>query len=151
LDAFLLDSPVRNIGRIQMMHKVNFLGLVCGLVASIVGAATAQAPTPPKQLLQTDLKGVPGQEAMIFSVDFAPGQVLPWHMHPGGHELLYVVEGTLTVEDQNAKKVTLKPGEVNHIDPDVGHTARNEGSTPAKVIVIRVKDKDKPVAAPFQH
>jgi quercetin dioxygenase-like cupin family protein len=137
-----------------MTHK-NMLGLLCGLVASIavVGAAAAQAPNAPaaKQLLQTDLKGVPGQEAMMFAVEFAPGQALPWHMHPGGHELVYVLEGALTVEDQNAKKMTLKPGEVNHIDPDVGHTARNEGSTPTKIIVIRVKDKDKPVAAPFQH
>jgi quercetin dioxygenase-like cupin family protein len=138
-----------------MTHKINFLGLLCGLVASIavVGAASAQAPNAPtaKQLLQTDLKGVPGEEAMMFTVEFAPGQSLPWHLHPGGHELVYVVEGALTIEDQNAKKVILKPGEVNHIDPDVGHTARNDGSVPTKIVVIRVKDKDKPVAAPFQH
>jgi quercetin dioxygenase-like cupin family protein len=138
-----------------MTKDLNIIGLACGLVASfgVIGTAPAQAPNAPsaKQLLQTDLKGVPGEEAMIFVVEFAPGQSLPWHIHPGGHELLYALEGALTVEDQNAKKVIVKPGEVNHIDPDVGHTARNEGTVPAKVVVIRVKDKAKPIAAPFQH
>jgi len=138
-----------------MTQKFNIISLVCGLVASVgvIGAAPAQAPNAPaaKQLLQTDLKGVPGQEALMFVVEFAPGQSLPWHNHPGGHELLYTLEGALTIEDQNAKTVTLKPGDVNHIDPDVGHTVRNEGTAPAKVVVIRVKDKAKPIAAPFQR
>jgi quercetin dioxygenase-like cupin family protein len=29
-------------------------------------------------------------------------------MHPDGHELLYVVEGQLTFEDENQKKIVLK-------------------------------------------
>jgi quercetin dioxygenase-like cupin family protein len=140
-----------------MKQNINTLILVGGLVAGI-GAmggsvAQAQAPNAPtaKQLLQTDLKGVAGQEALVFVVDFAPGQILPWHVHPGGHELVYGLEGTLVIEDQNSKKLTVKTGDVSHVDPDVGHTARNEGTTLAKVLVVRVKDKAKPVAAPFQR
>jgi Cupin domain len=58
-----------------------------------------------------------------------PGQALPWHVHPDGHELVYVLEGALTVEDQNHKITVTKAGEVNHVAPNVGHTARNDGTT----------------------
>ena len=140
-----------------MKQNIKILILVCGLAASIGvlggSAAPTQAQNAPtaKQLLQSDLKGVAGQEALMFVVDFGPGQSLPWHAHRGGHEFVYGLEGAITIEDQNAKKVSLKAGDVNHIDPDVGHTARNEGATPAKVLVFRVKDKTKPITAPFQH
>ena len=140
-----------------MKRNINNLILACGLVAGIGAmggpAAQAQAQNAPtaKQIFQSDLKGVTGQEALVFAVDFAPGQVLPWHVHPGGHELVYGLEGALVIEDQNAKKVTVKAGDVTHVDPDVGHTARNEGTAAAKVLVIRVKDKAKPIASPFQR
>ena len=79
------------------------------------------------------------------------GQGLPWHVHPDGHALVYSLEGTFAFEEQNGTKSSLRPGEVKHIDPDVGHTVRNEGSTAAKVLVIRVKEKTKPVAVLFQR
>ena len=113
-------------------------------------ALTENAPAS-KQLFQSDLKGVSGQEAMVFFVEFAPGQGIPWHVHPGGHELVYSLEGTFAFEEQNGTKTSLRPGEVKHIDPDVGHTVRNEGSTAAKVLVIRVKEKTKPVAVLIQR
>jgi len=98
--------------------------------------------------LQEDQKR--GNINASFTVEFAAGQSLPWHTHPDGHEVAYMLEGTLILEDQNQKKV-LKTGDVNHISPSVPHTARNEGTTVAKVLVVRVKDKTKPVAAPFQR
>ena len=61
------------------------------------------------------------------------------------------LEGTFAFEEQNGTKSSLRPGEVKHIGPDVGHTVRNEGSTAAKVLVVRVKEKAKPVAVPFQR
>lgn len=135
-----------------MRHlSVRLWGLAAVLVVGAGTAASAQNAPAVKQLYQSDLQGVPGQEALMFTVDFAPGQSLPWHVHPGGHELLYVVEGTLTIEDQNNKKVFVQPGGVNMIFPDVGHTARNDGTTNVRAVVIRIKDKSKPVAAPFQH
>jgi quercetin dioxygenase-like cupin family protein len=133
--------------------------VACGFVASIGAmsgpAAWAQAPAPnapaAKQLFQSDLKGVPGQEALVFFVEFAPGQSLPWHVHPGGHELAYGLEGTFMIEEQNGTKSSLKAGEVKHIGPDIGHTVRNDGTTAAKVLVVRVKDKAKPIVTPFQR
>ena len=117
--------------------------------------ARAQAPAQnapaAKQIFQSDLKGLPGQEALVFFVEFAPGQGLPWHVHPGGHELVYGLEGAFVFEEQNGTKSSLKAGEVKHIGPDIGHTVRNEGTTVAKALVVRVKDKAKPIVTPFQR
>jgi quercetin dioxygenase-like cupin family protein len=141
-----------------MKQGVRILIVACGFVASIGAmsgsAARAQAPAQnapaAKQIFQSDLKGMPGQEALVFFVDFAPGQSLPWHVHPGGHELVYGLEGTLVIEEQNGTKVSVKTGDVGHVGPDIGHTVRNEGTTAAKVLVVRLKDKAKPVVNPFQ-
>src|SRR5262245_11939774 len=101
-----------------MKQSIRMLIVVWGVVASIgamIGpAAQAQNAPAAKQLLQSDLKGVPGQEALVFFVEFAPGQSLPWHMHPGGHELVYGLEGTCVIEEQNGTKVSLKAGDVTH-------------------------------------
>ena len=63
-------------------------------------ALTENAPAS-KQLFQSDLKGVSSQEAMVFFVEFSPGQGLPWHVHPGGHELVYSLEGTFAFEQRH--------------------------------------------------
>ena len=119
--------------------------------AMIGPSARAQNTPASQQLFQSDLKGVPGQEGLVFLVEFAPGQGLPWHVHPGGHELVYGLEGTIVIEEQNGTKVSVKRGDVNHLDPDIGHTVRNESTTVAKVLVVRVKEKAKPIVSPFQR
>ena len=101
-----------------MKQSFKILIVACGVVAStgaMIGpAARGQAQSAPasKQLFQSDLKGVPGQEALVFFVEFAPGQGLPWHVHPGGHELVYGLEGTFVFEEQNGTKSSLKAGDI---------------------------------------
>jgi len=142
-----------------MKQSIRILIVVCGFVASIgaTGGLTAGAQAPvqnapaAKQLFQSDLKGVPGQEALVFVVEFAPGQSLPWHVHPGGHELVYGLEGTFVIEEQNGTMVSVKTGDVTHVGPDIGHTVHNESVTVAKALVVRLKDKAKPIVTPFQR
>ncbi|PAN35723.1 hypothetical protein PAHAL_6G229500 [Panicum hallii] len=43
----------------------------------------------------TRFPGVNGLGVSAARVDFAPGGVVPLHSHPGGSELLFVVEGTM--------------------------------------------------------
>lgn len=137
-----------------MKRSVRIFVVAAGFLASgaMIGpAATAQNAPASQQLFQSDLKGVPGQEGLVFLVEFAPGQGLPWHVHPGGHELVYGLEGTVVIEEQTGTKVSVKRGDVNHLDPDIGHTVRNESNTVAKVLVVRVKEKAKPIVSPFQR
>ena len=67
----------------------------------VVGAGSseiihAQAPAlATRQVFQTDLNNLPGQEVLLYASTWQPGFRLPLHMHPEGHELIYVVEGEL--------------------------------------------------------
>jgi hypothetical protein len=42
---------------------------------------------------QNGLAERPGLEVLIFTSDWQPGFRLPLHIHPDGHEFVYVMEG----------------------------------------------------------
>jgi quercetin dioxygenase-like cupin family protein len=103
------------------------------------------------QLLEAPLAGEPGKEVDIRVYTFAPGTVLPWHIHPDAHEFNYQLEGTLTLEFQGQPPRDLKPGEAIYVPPNVVHRGLNRSATePAKVHVVRVKPKDKPLVEEVQ-
>jgi len=72
-------------------------GIVTGIASSQF--IHAQAPTyATKQIFQTDLSNLPGQEALLFASTWQPGFRLPLHLHPDGHEFTFVIEGEQTFE-----------------------------------------------------
>jgi len=120
-------------------------------VAALGAAGMAQAQQPPRMLLQTDLAGVPGQELIIQAVDIGPGGATPWHSHPGGHEIAYVLEGQTAAEFKDAPARSAKAGELIHIAPDLPHLGRNPSNTDMlKLLVIRIKDKQQPILVPLK-
>jgi quercetin dioxygenase-like cupin family protein len=124
-------------------------GVAAGLAMPNLGGA--QSPVSAKNVLQSDLKGGIVEETLIQEVSFAPGAATPWHIHPDGHEVAYLLEGALTVEVEGQGKKMLKPGEGIHISPNVVHRGLTEGSATAKVLVVRLKGKDKPIMVPVQR
>jgi quercetin dioxygenase-like cupin family protein len=90
------------------------------------------------QVYRGDLANLPGQEVIIYASDWPSGFRLPWHVHPEGHELVYVVEGEQTFE-------VVRAGEVIHTPPNVAHFGRNATDKLSKTIVIRIKEKSQPV------
>lgn len=111
---------------------------------------SAQAPTPPRTVLREDLSGLDGQEVIMQEAIIAPGGSIPWHMHPDGHEISYVVEGTPKLEIDGQGVRELKPGEGFHIQPGTVHRAFNDSNAPAKIAVVRVNAKGKPIMVPVQ-
>ncbi len=120
------------------------IGLAVGSLGTRAVYAQQLAPTP-VQILRSDLQGVPGQEIVITTTDWSPGQRLPLHFHPGGHEFAYVIEGALTFEVEGQGTRTVKAGEINHVVPGVPHFGRNDTSAMARTLVVRIKDKDEPI------
>ena len=112
--------------------------------------ARAQAPTPPRTVLREDLSGLDGQEVIMQEAIIAPGGSIPWHKHPDGHEISYVVEGTAKLEIDGQGVRELKPGEGFHIQPGTVHRAFNDSNAPAKIAVVRVNAKGKPIMVPVQ-
>jgi quercetin dioxygenase-like cupin family protein len=99
-----------------------------------------------KELLVADLKGEPDKEVNIQLYTFAPGSSVPWHIHADAHEFDYELEGTLTLQSEGQDSRSLKPGEAVYVAPNVVHRGLNLSRTqPAKILVVRVKPKAKPL------
>jgi quercetin dioxygenase-like cupin family protein len=106
----------------------------------------AQAPAlATKQIFQTDLNNLPGQEVLLFASTWQPGFRLPLHMHPEGHEITYVVEGEQTFEIDGVGTKIVKAGEAIYTPPNTPHFGRNATDAVSKTIVVRIKAKDQPV------
>jgi quercetin dioxygenase-like cupin family protein len=115
------------------------------------GGAGAQ-PVTFKTVLQSDLQGLSNRETIMQALDIAPGAVMPWHMHPDGHELAYVIEGTAVLEVDGQPARTIKAGEAFHVQPNLPHGGRNASATERlRLIVVRLKPKDKPVTVPVKR
>jgi quercetin dioxygenase-like cupin family protein len=118
-------------------------------VSRIVLAQAPQAGPRLTQILRTDLEGQGQvvQETVVSVVEFGPGSAAPWHMHPGAQELLYVIEGNVTIEVEGRGTKVIKIGEIGTIPADLVHLARNEStSASAKALVTYSRSaKDKPL------
>jgi quercetin dioxygenase-like cupin family protein len=120
-------------------------GIIVGLASSEwLHAQPAPAYTT-KQVIQTALENLPGQEVLIFSSDWHPGFRLPLHKHPDGHEFTFVVEGEQTFEVEGLGTKIVKAGEVIYTPPNVAHFGRNATDKISKTVVFRIKPKDQPI------
>lgn len=134
------------------MNSKLFLAMTLAVGLAVVPQVVrAQSAISAKDVLRDDLNGLTGQETIMQALEIAPGGVVPWHTHPNGHEISYLIEGSLTLEVDGQPKRTLKAGEGFHIQPGTPHSAKNEGSEKARVVVVRLNEKGKPIAQPFQR
>jgi quercetin dioxygenase-like cupin family protein len=117
---------------------------VC-IVAVTLAAQNAQV-TP---LMTRELPEVPGKEATMVTVEYAPGASSAAHRH-NAHVFVYVLEGTLVMQVKGGRKVTLGPGQTFYESPEDVHTvSRNASKTkPAKFVVFFVKQTGAPATVP---
>jgi quercetin dioxygenase-like cupin family protein len=129
-----------------MKDKILLLILLC----LMTGAVTAQAPKV-TTLMSKDLKDIPGKEVVMITVEYAPGGSDPIHRHDA-QAFVYVLEGSVVMELNGGKQVTLKPGQTFYEGPDDVHTVgRNASSTePAKFLVFFIKKKGAPILTPVE-
>jgi len=110
---------------------------------SIVGAvpSSAQSPVKATPLLAKDLPGIAGKEALLITVELAPGAGSPPHKHEAS-TFVYALEGSVVM--------AVKGGETFYETPDDVHTVSRNASTTksAKFVVFMVKTKGAPVSMP---
>jgi quercetin dioxygenase-like cupin family protein len=136
--------------RVLIVGAALFAVSLCGGLYASGAASDEEVKT--EQVLQAPLAGEPGKEVDIKVYTFAPGASVPWHIHPDAHEFDYELGGTLTLEIEGQPPRELKPGEAVYVPPNVVHRGLNRSTTePAKVYVVRVKPKDKPLTEDVQH
>lgn len=115
-----------------------------------LGAAHAAPPEAiVKQIMTQPLNDYPGKEALMITVDYPPGAVDPVHRH-NAHSFVYVLEGSIVMQVQGGKQVTLTPGQSFYEGPDDIHTVgRNASQTePAKFMVLLLKERNTPFFIP---
>jgi len=120
-------------------------GIIVGLASSEWLHAQPVPAYTTKQVIQTALENLPGEEVLIFSSDWHPGFRLPLHKHPDGHEFTFVVEGEQTFEVEGLGTKIVKAGEVIYTPPNVAHFGRNATDKISKTVVFRIKPKDQPI------
>lgn len=132
----------------RSVGKNRMLGLV--LLGLMTGASMAQAAdvTP---LMSKDLADIPGKEVLMITVEKAPGGSDPIHRH-NAHGFIYVLEGSIVMQVEGGKEVTLTPGQTFYESPsDIHVVGRNASSTKlAKFLVVLLKDKGAPVLVPVK-
>ncbi len=117
------------------------------MLVVLTSFAFAQVPALTRTVVARGDVSVPGREAVATRVEITPGGASGWHTHPGD-EISVVGEGevTLMVAGQPSRKVAAGEGFV--IPAGVVHNARNEGSSPTRLVGVYVVEKGKPLASP---
>ena len=112
------------------------------------------APVPPEtpgitrtQIQQHDLS-IAHWEAVQVRVDFAPGAIVPRHVHTGD-EIVYVLKGRIEYRLDGEPRATLNEGDVLFIPKGKPHSATNVGLEPASELATYVGEKDKPLTVPL--
>jgi quercetin dioxygenase-like cupin family protein len=128
-----------------------FLQLAGAMVmASAASQSTEAAAGPsPTEILRGDLVGQDQKvaETLVAVVAFPPGAVSSWHIHPGAQELVFGLQGKLTLEVEGQGAKGIGAGETRLIPGGVAHTVRNEtAGEPARILVVYSRsDKNSPL------
>jgi quercetin dioxygenase-like cupin family protein len=123
------------------------LALVTLVIVGGAGAVGAQAPTFKRTILQQADISAPGREVVTAVAEFQPGASPGRHTHPG-EEIGYVLEGTVSLEQQGKPTVMLSPGQSFLIPAGTIHNATNTGAGTARLLATYIVEKGKPLATP---
>jgi quercetin dioxygenase-like cupin family protein len=132
------------------MMNISRAALATVLLCPFGGRLMAQeAKVTP--LMTKELADIPGREALMVTVQYAPGQSSAVHRH-NAHTFVYVLEGSVMMQVKGGAPVTLTPGQTFYEGPDDIHVISRNASTtkPAKFLVLFVKMKGAPVSLPAQ-
>ena len=83
------------------------------------------------------------EKVRVIQVEFAPGEVAPWHNHP--NHVAYVLQGgklEITDKGKEAMVMDLNDGDAMYL-PAVTHMAKNVGTTTIKILVTEIKPAHK--------
>ena len=118
------------------------------LPAWTTSAAQNQPSVTRKVLMQQDLN-VPGYTTALISVEIPVGGREGRHTHPGTL-IVYVQEGTLTLDYEGKPTKSYGAGETFSVEPGKIHEGINKGNTPIKALASFIGEKGKPITTQVQ-
>jgi len=118
-------------------------------LAPAPGAPTAQVGVVVRRLggqpLDQDFRALQGRELRLRELTIAPGGSITLHRHDQRPGVAYILEGQMTEwRGPGFTPRVIGPGEAVFEATGVSHWWRNEGTTPARALVVDIV----PVSAP---
>jgi quercetin dioxygenase-like cupin family protein len=137
----------RTIRSLTFRKVVLLAALICGIGSQLLAQEAMVTP-----LMTKELGDLPGKEGLMITVYYPPGSTDQVHRH-NAHAFVYVLEGSIVMQVKGGKPVTLTPGQTFYEGPeDVHVVGRNASRTsPARFLVVFLKDKGAPVLVPAQQ
>ena len=122
------------------MYRALTSFLLLGALAAAAALAADRAATVP--LRTQSLADLPNKEAVMLTVEYAPGQASAPHRH-NAHTFVYVLEGAVMMGVNGKEPMRVAAGETFYESPTDVHTvARNASdSAPAKFLVFFIRDQ----------
>jgi quercetin dioxygenase-like cupin family protein len=118
--------------------------LLFSLGALLISGAQAHGEKDTKivPLMNKEFADIAGKEGTMLTIEYPPGASTPKHRHDA-HVFVYVLQGSIVMQTDSGKAVTLKQGDTFYEDPKDVHTvSRNASKTKhAKFVVFMVKNK----------
>ena len=132
--------------RYRIVAQSALVGMLCLLAAPAMAEDGKVNP-----ILTKDLTGLAGKEGTMLMVEYGPGGASDKHKH-NAHTFVYVLEGSIVMQVEGGKEVTLGPGQTFYESPDDIHVVSKNasGSKPAKFLVFFVKEKGAPASTPVK-
>jgi quercetin dioxygenase-like cupin family protein len=129
------------------MKRIYFLfaiTLAVGAVLGLLGSRMLSAQEGLKSgtiLQRTDLASAKGMEAILVLREVPPGKESGKHTQ-SGNEIVYILDGSVTLEVQGKPSKTLKAGEAFTTGPGQVHNVKNaSASAPAKALAFYIAKK----------
>lgn len=120
------------------------VALVVGVALGVLGNTllSAQEPLAAGTVLsRADLPGAGGLEGILVLREVPPGGESGKHTQ-SGTEIVYIAQGSVTLEVQGKAPVTLKQGEAFHTSAGEVHNVKNASATePTKALAFYVAKK----------
>ena len=129
---------MNEVKTIKIISASLFFGILLALSTNVYAQDPMKAASNVyrKVLLDND-------QVRVLQVEFAPGDVAPWHQHPN-HVIYALTAGKLEITDKDkpATVLDVKPGDTMYL-PAVTHMAKNIGTTTVKLVVTELKPMKK--------
>jgi quercetin dioxygenase-like cupin family protein len=147
-----MGSGVRSMCKSRRIPRHNLKATLVLLMAfcPLVRAADTTATPPPASLaslMTRDLSFAPDKEVVVLTVTYPGGATSLPHRHDAP-VFVYVLEGQVTMQVRGSAAVTLKQSDTFYEAPEDVHlvSANASQSAVAKLLVVMIKDKGKPLS-----
>jgi quercetin dioxygenase-like cupin family protein len=136
-----------------MKSRISKLGIFAVVAAlAVAGGLALYAQQPPavkrNVVFKQDMT-IPDREGVMALVEIPVGAQEGKHTH-FAEVFAFVLEGTISLENEGGPNMTLKAGDVFHILPGKVHNAMNTGTVTAKLAAVFVAEKGKPLTTPVK-